>query len=272
MTIIDTIKKDRAAQIAISAFLFLSLWWVYLRFTTAPNNIQNQFFAASYGVMALWGGLWGLTSSKKWGGFRSVLGRSILMFSLGLLFQEFGQITYSYYIYFAKIEVPYPSIGDIGYFGSIPLYIYGVWLLAKVAGVNIAKASIFKKFLATLIPILMVTFAYFLFLQGYEFDWSSPLTIFLDFGYPFFQAIYVSLAIITYLLSKKVLGGIMKAKVLLILFALVVQFYSDYTFLYQALRGTWYAGGTNDFIYLVSYTLMTLALFQLKNTASKLNN
>ena len=89
----------------------------------------------------------------------------------------------------------------------------------------------------------MLAVGYFLFLQGYEFDWSDPLKVFLDFGYPFGQAIYVSIAILTYLLSRGILGGIMKGKILFILFALCMQFLSDYTFLYQSSKGTWSVGG-----------------------------
>src|SRR5690606_32862898 len=113
-------KKSPAFRFTIVMFLFFTIWWLFLRFTTSPDNVQNQFFAAIYGLMALWGGIWGIHSSFKWGGIRSIFGKSIMMFSFGLILQEFGQLTYSYYIYFAHIDVPYPSIGDLGYFGSIP--------------------------------------------------------------------------------------------------------------------------------------------------------
>ncbi len=268
----ETLKKNRPTQIALIGFVFFTIWWLYLRFSTTPDNLQNQLFAAVYGVMALWGGLWGLQASQNWGGFKSVMGRALMMFALGLLLQEFGQLTYSYYIYFSQIEIPYPSIGDIGYFGSIPCYIYGVWLIAKASGVRISLKSTKSLMVALAIPTLMVSIGYYLFLLGYEFDWSSPLVIFLDFGYPLAQAIYVSLAILTYLLSLKVLGGIMKSKILLILLALIIQFLSDYVFLYQVIHEGWYAGGFNDYMYLSSYTLMSISLFYLTDTARKLKS
>ena len=110
----------------------------------------------------------------------------------------------------------------------------------------------------------MLIFSYFFFLRDYQFDWSNPLKIFLDFGYPLGQAIYVSIAILTYVLSKGVLGGVMKPKILFLVFALIIQYLADYNFLLQAANSTWQNGGYGDLIYLIAYLLMALSLLQLK--------
>lgn len=269
----ETIKKEWQAKAAVAIFALLTVWWVIG--LQNPDSYKTRYFGdfpSIYGVMALWGGIWGLVISRKWGGLGSVMGKAILMFSLGLFAQEFGQIAYAYLSFVKHIEVPYPSIGDLGYFGSIPLYIYGTYLLAKVSGVKV-KLRQFKSILqAITIPVLWLAVGYFLFLQGYEFDLSDPLRIFLDFGYPLGQAIYIALAILTYLLSRGVLGGIMKSKVLFVLFALVIQFLSDYTFLYQSSRGVWHVGGVNDYMYLVSYFVMALSLIQFQTVYKKLQH
>lgn len=268
----ETIKKEWQAQFAIGLLVVLTIWWVVsLAIQTSGDRFFGDF-PSIYGVMALWGAIWGIIISKAWGGFKSVMGKAIIMFALGLFAQEFGQIYYAYLSFYKQIEVPYPSIGDVGYFGSIPLYILGVWYLAKASGVKIGFSSFGNKIQAVLIPLVTLAVGYFLFLQGYEFDWSGPIKIFLDFGYPLGQAIYISLAILTYLLSRGVLGGIMKAKILFILFALCMQFLSDYTFLYQSSRGIWSVGGINDYMYLVSYFLMALGLLQLKTVLAKLRS
>jgi hypothetical protein len=267
----ETLRKEWQAKAALLLFILLSLWWVVGR----ESSYQTRYFGdypSIYGVMALWGAICGIGVAYKWGGMKSVLGRSILMFSLGLLAQEFGQIAYAYLSFFKHVEVPYPSIGDIGYFGSIPLYIYGVFLLAQASGVSVKLRSFQHKLKAIIIPLLMLGTGYFLFLQEYKFDWSSPLKILLDFGYPLAQAIYISVAILTYLLSQGVLGGIMKNKVLFILFALLVQFLSDYTFLYQSSKGLWSVGGINDYMYLCAYFLMTMGLLQFKTAFTKIKH
>ena len=253
--------KDRRSLLSIGLFVLFALWWTALRWIPI-TNIQYQIFSATYGVMALIGAIWGISISRNWGGRGSVMGKAILFFSFGLLAQEFGQLVYSAYAFFLKIQIPYPSIGDIGYFGSIPLYALGVIYVAKASGIRLSLKNIESKIKAVLIPLAILILGYYLFLQNYTFDWSQPLKIALDFGYPLGQAIYISLAIITYLLSQKVLGGVMRARIFFIIFALFVQFISDYTYLYQSLHQTAYPGSFNDFIYLLAYLIMTLSLLQ----------
>jgi hypothetical protein len=260
------IKKESQAKIAIAFFILFTLWWFYDNFVIGNQHIKyDSFFdfSETYGYMAVWGGIWGIIISSKWGGFRSIMGKAIIMFSLGLFAQEFGQLAYAFYNDIYKVPGPYPSLGDFGFFGSIPLYIYGILLLAKASGLKIRLKSYANKIQAILIPAIILIIGYTLFLQGYKFDWSNPIKVFLDFGYPFGQAIYISIAILTYLLSRGILGGVMKNKILFILFALFIQFLSDYTFLYQSNKGIWQVGGINDYMYLCSYFFMTLGLLGL---------
>lgn len=269
--LLELINKEIFLKVAFSIFIFFSIWWLILRLYFKPDSLPHNLFGGLYGLMALWGAICGVGISKKWGGFQSIMGKAMLMFSFGLFAQEFGQLVYFVYKFFLHVDVAYPSIGDIGFFGSIIFYIYGVFLLAKASGVKIALQSYKSKIGAIVIPIGMLLLSYFFFLQNYQFDWSKPLTIFLDFGYPMGQSIYISLAILTFLLSRGVLGGVMKNNIRFIILALVVQYISDYTFLYQAHLGTWSVGGINDYMYLVSYFLITIGLIQFKSIYKKLH-
>ena len=268
---LETIKKQWQAKFAIGLLALLTVWY----FISPSLNGSERFFGdfpSIYAVMALWGGIWGFSISREWGFTKSIMGKAILFFSLGLFAQVFGQVVYAYYSFFQGIEIPYPSLGDLGYFGSIPLYIYAVYLLAKASGVKIGLRSATNKILLVLVPLVMLGVGYFLFLREYSIDWSDPIRVFLDFGYPLGQAIYIAMAILTYSLSRGVLGGIMKPKILFFLFALVVQFLADYVFLIQAYYGSWGAGGFNDYMYLLAYFFMTLAILQLKTVRDKLQH
>lgn len=238
-------------------------WWLLLQSDNAPASLSGDSFSDTYGILALLGGIAGMVIAQRWGGFRSQMGRAVSFFSLGLLAQAFGQAVYSAYYFLLDQEVPYPSLGDIGYFGSVLLYIYAIYCLAKVSGVRLSRKSFSGKLFAILVPLGLLLFSYTVFLKDYQVDTSAPLTSLLDFGYPLGQAIYISLAILTFTLSRKILGGIMKGPILLVLFALVVQYVADFVFLYQASRETWEAGGISDFIYLTAYFMMTLALLSI---------
>ncbi len=262
--------------VTLLLFLFFAGYWVYFQLFLTGNDIHHRqiyTFSSVYGIIALWGAICGIIAAFKWGGFRSVLGKALLFFSVGLLSQEFGQLAYSYYYIVEHLEVAnYPGFGDIGFFSTIPLYCLGVIFLAKSSGVSLRIKSLSHTIPAVLITFGVLAAGYLLFLQGYEIDSSNPIKTFLDFGYPLGAAIYVSLTAGTYLLSRGILGGIMKARILFVLFALCLQFMADYTFLFQTSRGTWVDSGINDFIYFISYFFMTLALLQFGSVYQNLKN
>jgi hypothetical protein len=205
--------------------------------------------------------LWICNSPFLGGGAKSTIGRAVSVISLGLLLQAFGQSIATYYVFY-NVEALYPSIADIGFFGSVLAYIYGAFLLTKASGVKVSMKSLPNKFQAFIIPAILLVASYMVFLRGYEFDWSYKLRILLDFGYPLGQALYVSIAILTLILSRKILGGLMKAPVTLLLAAFIFQYLSDYLFLYQTSRELYVAGGFVDFMYLISYFLMSISLIQ----------
>lgn len=263
-------RKSYSTVVAVLLFLVLTGWWATLQLMPEPTDFMLELFSGTYGIMALFGAILGLSISRAWGGARSYVGRAILMFSLGLLAQEFGQISYSLYTLIFNQEIPYPSIGDIGYFGSVLLYIYGVWLLGRAIVIKFSFKSYGRKISALLLPLLVLASSYVIFLRNYELDWANPLVVFLDFGYPLGQAVYLSLALLVYVLSRRYLGGVMRPVVLFLLFALGVQYLSDFMFLYQTHNETWTTAGLNDYMYLVSYFVMTLALWRFKRVLDKI--
>lgn len=266
----ETVKRYWFAKVLVLLFIFFTLWWVYMILFLPKENNFYAYYGTFYGVIAAWGGFWGFVISRKWGGIKSVMGRAIIMFSLGLFAQEFGQCAYTYYIFVLKIDVPYPSIGDIGFFGTIPFYIYGAYLLAKASGVKVSLKSFRNKLQAVVIPIVMLSVAYFLFLRSYSINFDEPLKTFLDFGYPFGQAIYISLGILTYSLTRNILGGIMRPKVLFLIGAFGSQFIADYAFIF--FHESYYPGSILDYLYVIAYFLMALGIFQLRTVVNRLES
>ena len=269
-----TLLGDKKFLIVVLFFFILSIWWAWLNFFD-PSVTSNklQLWAALYQVVALYGAIVGFYISHLWGGHRSIMGKAVLAFSIGLLLQSFGQSVYSYYIFYEQIEIPYPSVGDIGFFGSIPMYIYGITMIAMAAGAKFSmKRYLSSKLQLLILPIGMLIFSYSIFLSDYNFSGVSFTKVFLDFGYPLGQAFYVSLAILAFSLTRHFLGGIMHGPVLFLIFALIAQYLSDFTFLYQAAHGIWSAGGFNDFMYLTSYSLMATALIYIGDTFHNLKH
>lgn len=269
---LSTVKERKLALFSIVFFGVLTIWWISISVRGLKEGNENNIFTVTYWWVSIWGGIAGLFIARKWGGSKSVLGRAFYAFSIGLLGQAFGQIVYSYYIYVRGVEVPYPSLGDIGYFSTGMFYVYGLIQLGKATGANMSFKTYRGRIIALVIPIFFLALSYFLFLRGSGnvVDFHRPIKTIIDFGFPLVDAIFLSFAIVAYLNSRKFLGGIMRSPILFLLLALVVEAIADFTFVYQVSREQWYVGGTNDFMYLISYTLMALALMQLGYVFSKL--
>ncbi len=270
-----SLKDSKALRTTFLLFVFFIFWRIILFILPAtPNDEFNALsftWGATYQIVALIGAIYGFMTARSWGGRKSIIGRAILFFAFGLFFQCFGQAVSSYFVYTTG-DIPYPSLGDIGFFGGIPLYTFGIILLAKSSGVSISLKSFLRKIQAVMIPLIFLILSYKILLGGYEIDWSQPIRLILDFGYPLGQAFYVSIAILTYLLSRNVLGGMMRKPILFFIMALAGQYLSDFTFLYQAYRGLYVPEGINDLMYLFAYFLMSISLIQLRIVFNKIRD
>lgn len=253
-------------------FVGLSVWWFSIFGRGLTEGSENDYFTLLYPLMALIGAVIGFVASKKWGGFSSVFGKVIGLFSIGLFFQFIGQALYAYFIYVEQIEVPYPSLGDVGYFGSILFYIAGLITLGKIVATKANFRSLQGKALSIILPVLLLLGSYLFFLNDYQFDGGMNVVSFLDFGYPLGQATYLSIAILMLLASIRVQGGILKSSIIFLLASLVFQYFSDFMFLYQANKGTWYVAGPNDYLYFCSYFLMTCSILYIDHLFIKLRD
>ncbi len=264
-------KKERITKIIIGLFIFFAVWRIIIGLNSSVSDTTSFIWGASYQLIAIVGAIWGFYASKSWGGWKSITGRMILAFSLGLLFQVIGQSISSYYVFTIK-EIPYPSLGDIGFFGSIPFYLYGVFMLGKASGVttSLKRGSELKKIATLGFFGLIILISYFVFLKGYDFNGAQVLTVFLDFGYPLLQATYIAATFLILLVSKDSLGGIMKKPIIVLLVALIWQYISDTTFLFQSSKGLYIPEGVNDLMYLISYFVMAIGLIYMKHVFNRL--
>lgn len=238
-------------------------WWIYLQ---SVDRSSAYWFYAYYSLIALSGGVYGvILSFKKWGGLKSVLGRGLFFLSIGLLTQCFGLLAYTYYNIILKVEIPYPSLADIGYFSTIPAYSYAAYNFARASGAKFSLASARGKLQVLLIPGAVLIFAYLLFLKNIGFDLTTPLKTLLDFGYPLGQTIPISLALLTLTLSRNLLGGVMRNRIWLLIGGFALQFLSEYSFAYSVATETFIDAGIVDLLYITAYMIMSLGIIGLSD-------
>ncbi|MBU1104792.1 hypothetical protein L6255_03360 [Candidatus Parcubacteria bacterium] len=257
------ITKKSFLTISWILFALFSLWWILIQFLNLNETPFNgDLFADLYGILALWGAVVGFIASQNWGGYKSYVGKAVSFFSWGLLFQFLGQLSYTIIYRVSGVENAYPSVGEIFFVLTIPSYIFAVFYLAKSSGITITLKKFSSKVSALFIPTGLVFLSYLLFLKNYSSEGSAGIGLYLDYFYPLAQACFVSLAILTYRLTRKTLGGIMKNKVTFILFSLVFQYFADSMFIYETRAETWLPGGTSDYLFVISYFLMTIGLLR----------
>lgn len=248
-------------------YLLIAVWWTWLNIAGKTGTLDSYIYGGAYAILALVGGIIGLYFSRAWGGWNSIMGKGIIFLALGLFGEAFGQLTWTFYNSIIQVEVPYPSIADIGYFSIIPFYALAMYNFAKASGAKLSLRAYLGKLQVVLIPLLMLTVSYFLFLRDYKFDLSSPVRLFLDFGYPMGEAITISIAILTFFLSRNFLGGVMKSRIQYIIFAFIVQYVTDYTFLYRVSRELYVNGDIVDLMYPTSFIIMCIGLFMLSRAS-----
>lgn len=260
-------KKSLVITIVFSFYL---LAWVYINFLS-NNEIQRNNFTDTYGILAGLVGFLGLLISDKWGSLKSYVGKAIFLFSVSLISQFIGNLTYTLIYRFTGVENAYPSIGEVFYLASIPLYIAAVYYLSKASGFGFSLKNVYSRIVSFVVPILFIGVSYAFFLHGYDFTDMPLLNIFLDFIYPLGQAVFVAFALVVYLSTRPVLGGIMKGKVIFILFALIFQYIADSMFIYETRYELWVPAGNSDLMFLISYFLMGIGLARFGNifTSSK---
>lgn len=245
-------------------FIEFLVGWILLQILKPAGDSIYHYFGAVYGLVALIGGSYGIAVSKRWGGARSSLGRTIVYLSVGLLLAEFGQLVFSYYNIVLHEAAPYPSIADIGFFGNVPFYIIAAMSLYSVVGLNRKSSNNALKYLAmVIVPPAILFSSYWIFLREYSTEGLSKLNVFLDFGYPIGQAAYISISLVILVSVTGALGGMMRPRVWMLLLAFIAQYVADFNFLYQSYHGTWSLAGYGDLLYLLAYYLMAVSLIYL---------
>lgn len=267
---IKTIFDSKITYLIIFLYFIVLLWWFYLQTNSLLNTNQAYLFNWFYGFIPLLGAIIGIyISFKKWGGIHSVVGRGLLVLALGLLGQWFGLQVWTYYNLILHIEVPYPSLADFGYFFLIPAYTYAAWMFAVAAGARISLKTLTGKFVAVIIPIIMLSLGYLLFIRDIGFGGNSIIRIFFDIGYPLGEVLPISIAIFTLTMTNSLLGGAMRSRILYLIFAFTIQFLTEYLFLYMVGTNSYQNGGFNDILYATSYTVMSIGLITFNDYGTK---
>lgn len=216
-------------------------------------------------ILPLLGGLFDIIESKKWGGVKSAIGRSIISLSLGLITWGAGMIVWNYYLFFTDIEIPYPSLADVFFIMSWPLWTYGIFQLSIATGAKFTARKKKGKLILFIIPIVIALASYYLLFhiaRGGVIQWNGNelLKSFFDLFYPLGDIVILTITVLVYLLSKEYLGGIGKKPVLLLLTGFLMNYFSDFMFSYTTTKGTYFNGHLVDSLFVTVMFILSLGI------------
>lgn len=260
-------KLSIPSKIIILLYIIICAFWFSLLVISKYFFVDNRvleifqhFTQIPLAMLPLVGGIIGLRNSFKWGGMVSVLGRSSLALSLGLIAWAGGMIIWNYYLFFTTVEVPYPSVADAIFILSWPLWAYGIWKLSEVIGVRFALRNMSKSFL--LLPLAIILFSVYLLIYvargGITYD--NSLKLFFDLFYPLGDIVILTITASVYFLLRNFLGGIYKIPVLILFFGFLLNYFSDFLFSYTTTRGTYFNGHFVDFLFTTTMFILSLSL------------
>lgn len=246
--------KSKSVKLLVAYFASIAIYWFANFFLTEGANTSTYWYQFFFGLIPLVGGLTGLISvARKWGGFKSQLGRALSFLSLGLITWGIGQMFWSYYTIRQIAEVPYPSWADASYIVSWPFWIVGMVNLSKATGIKFGLRHLKGKLLLFVIPTLAILASYwllFLVARGGEIDTASgSLKLFFDLAYPIGDVVILTAGLLVFGLSFNYLGGKFKTSILAIVSGFVLNYLTDFTFSYTTTKETYYNGHWVDLMF-----------------------
>jgi hypothetical protein len=166
-----------------------------------------------------------------------------------------------YYNLIAHIEIPYPSLADVAYILSWPLWSIGMINLSLATGAGYALRNNSGKSILVIIPIIAILASYYLLVviaRGGSIDLSGEgaLKAFFDLAYPIGDIVILTLSTVIYGLSFKYFGGQFKMGIYVLLIGFIINYFADFTFSYSTTVSTFYPGGISDLL----FTLAMIAL------------
>ena len=262
-------KLNKLQKTALATYVVVLALWGFIHLTGRvgenTDNV-NYWYSFIFGLIPLFGGLVGMYQSRIWGGLKSILGKSVFFFSLGLALWGFGESIWSYYNFFRAEPAPYPSVADVGFAPSIFFWILGTFFLASASGAMFAlRKSKAAKISATLLLVVLSGVAYHMLVNVARGgvlvpEGETSLKTVLDIAYPLGDFLALIFAVTVFALSRKYLGGLYRFAIACLLVGLGLMYFGDFMFSYTTTIGTFYNANLGDLLLATGTFAMTFGI------------
>lgn len=237
---------------------------------------QNFYFGIGLGIFAILNGIGGLRISGAWGGLSSRIGKMLILLSVGFMAWGTGTLMIGYYNLALGQSYPYPSLADLSYILSWPLWIAGMINLSRATGARYQLKNKKGKLLAGLIIVFGCIVSYYLLFHiaragVFTIDRESYLRLFFDFAYPIGDLVILTSALLLFGLSFNYLGGKLKLPIFMIIAGFVMNYIADVSFTYTNTLETFYVASWVDLLYVTTFALLGIGVNLFDQRALKEN-
>ncbi|OGE72738.1 hypothetical protein A3H40_02650 [Candidatus Daviesbacteria bacterium RIFCSPLOWO2_02_FULL_38_15] len=224
-------------------------------------------------IIPLFGGIFGIKLWRSWQ-ISNFLAKAILVLSCGLISFGIGLGIFAYYNLILNVPVPYPSLADLGFLPSYPLWMIGLVYLLGITGIKLQLKKITGKmmlFSLTLLAVVSSHYLFFIVAREGQIDFKADaVKLFLDLVYPISDIIILTLTLfLIYGLSFDPQDSKIKTGVVTILLAFIVNYMADFGFSYSTTVGTYFVGNWADFLFATSMFLLSFGVNSLDHDRNK---
>src|SRR3989338_3111283 len=269
-------KNFSPVQKFLIALYGVCVIWILIVFVFQLRDATFSYLEGfPLGLLPLFGGFFGLKLSKKWRVSSRDLARAVTFLSCGLITWGIGTaVFFPYYNLIYNIPAPYPSLADVGYVASYPLWGIGLIYLLRTTGIKLQLKKLTGKimlFALTVFPAISSYYLFFLVARGRGIDFTQDIgKLLLDFGYYVGDIIILSLVLfIIYSLSFAEEDSKIKPAVMIILIGFIVNYIADFSFLYTTTVGIFFVASWVDFLYATDMLLLSLGVTSLDPEQNK---
>ncbi len=261
-------------KIILTVLIGELIYWFVLHFLGQQTSTWNLTYSLSYGFIPFLGGLFAFFVAKPWGGFKSAVGRTILFIGIGSFMWGVGSLTWSYYNFVLHINVPYPSLSDVGFIMAIPFWLIGMINLSKATGAKFALKRTNGKIFLFLLPFAIISFSYYLLVSVaragvLSSSLNNSLKLFFDLAYPVGDVIILTFSLLIFGLSFRYFGGKYKKDIFIILLGYGFMYFADFLFSYRTTLNIYFNGDYSDLLFTIALSFMILGIYGFSLKKSK---
>ncbi len=232
---------------------------VVLGLVLVPSSSMLRYFINDVGqlLVALAVVLIGLERARFFT-YRSGLGKALLFISLAALVWGIGKLSLLYHDLIIRVEAPpYPLFSDVLFLATLPLALYGMYMLLKNISISIGVKTAAK---LAAIPIV-VLLAYFLF-QGAVEQGAFLLGGLLSIAFPVGDALILSFALVTLGMIR---GSRLSRPIGIMCVSFIMQVVADMGFIYTVSTGTYYVGNWVEMLYIIRFLVLGAGIYYTKD-------